>query len=463
MPRPYVRNIVCIVAAFSLGCLFQLYLFSAGAQPAQIAGSDNHAWSLGCVDETPGSSNQRAAPSGVGAPRMEEISKDFVDCSIAQGSLLRVAPTQSLNLSRLHTGSSFSGVLLRPLYGQDREAVPVGSRIQLVVEKVEREKRTENAARKVLSRLWNPLSTKPAAYSVVFRSAVLVLPDERTLPASVSFGRMFNSSQARARSKPASSASESSGEQLQNGTKGTQTLAESPSTKGKAAGNHRQILILKLENPIDLRLPREVMPPATDKQGTVAGNFRARVSLLTQLSASLSREGDWFRARLVEPLQIDGTLVPEGSLFEGRVNRRTPPRRLRRPGTLFVNFERVVPPTGLPIVISSSIVSVETDRRARPKLDSEGMLRGRAPGVAAFAVDVGVSYLSGKLVDDLLEEGIKAAAAGISTESAASIGRYFGVATGLCLFLVRRGNDVSLEQYSEFEVSFKPQAQPLTR
>jgi hypothetical protein len=91
------------------------------------------------------------------------------------------------------------------------------------------------------------------------------------------------------------------------------------------------------------------------------------------------------------------------------------------------------------------------------------MLHGRAPGVASFAVDVGVSYLSGKLVDDLLEEGIKAAAAGISTESAASIGRYFGVATGLCLFLMRRGNDVSLEQYSEFEVSFKPQAKPLTR
>jgi hypothetical protein len=130
---------------------------------------------------------------------------------------------------------------------------------------------------------------------------------------------------------------------------------------------------------------------------------------------------------------------------------------------LFVNFERIVPPTGPPIAISSSIVGVETDRRAVPKLDSEGMLRGRAPGVAAFAVDVGVSYLSGKLVDDLLEEGIKAAAAGISTESAASIGRYFGVATGLCLFLIRRGNDVSLEQYSEFEVSFKPQAKPLTR
>ena len=90
------------------------------------------------------------------------------------------------------------------------------------------------------------------------------------------------------------------------------------------------------------------------------------------------------------------------------------------------------------------------------------MLHGRPPGVASFAIDVGVSYLSGKIIDDLLEEGIKAAAAGITTESAASIGRYFGVGTGLCLLLIRRGNDVSLEQYSEFEVSFKPQGKSLT-
>ena len=463
MQRRFARNMVCLLV-IALACLFQVQLSSGEAQPVPIACSDPHAQSFGrdIADQIPHSASKQLAPSGVSVPQVEEISKDFADSSIAQGSLLRVAPTQPLNLSRLRPGSSFSGVLLRALFSQDLEAVPVGSRIQLVVEKVEKQKRTGNAFREFLNRLWNPLSTKPTTFSVVFRSAVIVLPDERTLPASVSFGRVFNSGETRARTKGVSSARESSGKQPQNRAKGTQTLVESVSTE---KADHRQILILRLENPIDLRLPREVMlsNSARDTQATVAGNFLARVSLLTQLSASQSREGDSFRARLVEPLQIDGTLIPEGSHFEGRVNRRVPPRRLRRPGTLFVNFERIVLPTGLPIAISSSIVSLETDRRAAPKLDSEGMLRGRAPGVAAFAVDVGVSYLSGKLVDDLLEEGIKAAAARISTESAASIGRYFGVATGLCLFLMRRGNDVSLEQYSEFEVSFKPQAKPLTR
>ena len=465
MQRLFVRNIVRFLETLSLGCLFQLQLFSGEVQPAPIAFSNDHTQSFG-RDIVDRADLQPTAPDISAPPQLAppiEVSEDFLDATIAEGSLLRVAPTQPLSLSRLRPGSSFSGVLLRPLYSQDREAVPEGSRIELVVDKIEREKGTQHATREFLSRLWNPMSSKAPALSVVFRSAVLVLPDERTLSANVSFGRMFNSVQTRARSQHAASISGLPGEQPQNEAKGTQTLVGAVS-KGKDAGNHRQILILKLENPIDLRLLREAKPTTstTEKQAGLAGNLRARVSLLTRLSASLSREGDLFRARLVEPLQIDGTLVPEGSLFEGRVNRRKPPRRLRRPGRLFVNFERIVPPTGLPIVISSSIVSVETDRRAVAKLDSEGMLHGRPPGVASFAIDVGVSYLSGKIIDDLLEEGIKAAAAGITTESAASIGRYFGVGTGLCLLLIRRGNDVSLEQYSEFEVSFKPQGKSLT-
>jgi hypothetical protein len=126
-----------------------------------------------------------------------------------------------------------------------------------------------------------------------------------------------------------------------------------------------------------------------------------------------------------------------------------------------VSFERIVTPSGQPIVINSSLISVESDRRARITLDSEGMVRGRAPGVAALAMDFGRSYLSGKIVDDLIEEGVKAAMAGITSEKAASIGRYFGIGTGLCLFLVRRGRDASLEQYSELEVILKPRLEQL--
>jgi len=74
------------------------------------------------------------------------------------------------------------------------------------------------------------------------------------------------------------------------------------------------------------------------------------------------------------------------------------------------------------------------------------------------AIDVGLSYVFGKVLDDLLEEGIKAFVTGVTSESAASISRYFGIGAGVCLLLARRGRDVTLEEYSEFEVSFRRQA-----
>jgi hypothetical protein len=193
----------------------------------------------------------------------------------------------------------------------------------------------------------------------------------------------------------------------------------------------------------------------SESHNGLPNNSTAKLCLLTRLSASQNRKGDSVQARLVEPVQLDGKVIPEGSSFEGRVVQQRAPRRLRRTGSLFVNFERIVTPSGLSIPINSSFIGIEFDRRERIRMDSEGMLYGSRPGLAAYAVDLGISYAAGKIIDDLIEEGIKAAVAGATSETAASIGRYFGMATGVSLFLMRRGRDVTLEQYSEFEVTFK--------
>jgi hypothetical protein len=380
--------------------------------------------------------------------------------SVPQGALLRVMPKESLSLSRLKSGSLISGTLLRPLYCQDREVVPVGSQIQLVVEKSEKHRHRRKRTREFAARVWNPLSTEKVAYSIVFRSAGLELPDGRTAAMNISFGRLLRFVKIQPRPSKDTVVLEPAGKQTNRG-EGIQSTRSTPRLeKGKQSGT----LILRLESSLKLpKSPESEGHPGAEGPIAFSENSAARLSLLSSLSATGNHEGDWFQARLVEPLQLDGKLISEGSLFEGRVTRRTAPRRLRRAGSLFVNFERIVTPSGQPIPINSSLISVEADRKARLRLDSEGMLRGRAPGVAAFAVDLGMSYLSGKIVDDLIEEGIKAAVAGITTEKAASIGRYFGIGTGVCLFLMRRGRDVSLEQYSEFEVSIKPRLERLSR
>ena len=69
--------------------------------------------------------------------------------------------------------------------------VPVGSQIQLVVEKIENIRHTRKWAREFVARVWNPLSTEKIAYSIVFRSAGLELPDGRIAALNVSFGRLL--------------------------------------------------------------------------------------------------------------------------------------------------------------------------------------------------------------------------------------------------------------------------------
>jgi hypothetical protein len=420
MQKSFPHSILRKLWFLSLPLLFQLQVFPASDRRAEID-------SLGFVD-SPSADSSDAPSSAFGASR---------EASIPQGALLRVRPNALPSLSRLRSGSLVSGTLLRSLYCQDREIVPVGSQIELIVETIEKNPPTRKRAREFAARLWNPLSQGEAAYSVVFRSAALKLPDGRTAAMNVSFGRLLRL--AKIQAKPSKETAVPQDADKQSGT-----------------------LILRLESALNLpQFPEAEGLAAAQSHIALSENSAARLCLLSPLSATRNREGERFQARLVEPLQFDANLIPEGSLFEGRITRRRAPRRLRRPGSLFVSFERIVTPSGQPILIHSSLISVESDRRARITLDSEGMVRGRAPGVAALAMDLGMSYLSGKIVDDLIEEGVKAAMAGITSEKAASIGRYFGIGAGLFFFLVRRGRDASLEQYSELEVILKPRLEQL--
>jgi len=52
---------------------------------------------------------------------------------------------------------------------------------------------------------------------------------------------------------------------------------------------------------------------------TLAAGTQAKIVLLGDLSASKSRPGDTFQARLVEPVRVGSVVeLPEGTLFEGK-------------------------------------------------------------------------------------------------------------------------------------------------
>jgi hypothetical protein len=96
---------------------------------------------------------------------------------------------------------------------------------------------------------------------------------------------------------------------------------------------------------------------------------RAKLIVDTEITSKLP-SGSAFQTKLTEPIFIHGqVLLPQGTIFQGRVE-TSHARRLMRPGSLFMTFERVVLPNGetQPVnlhLVSSESRAVKTDEEGR--------------------------------------------------------------------------------------------------
>src|SRR4029077_11702248 len=82
-----------------------------------------------------------------------------------------------------------------------------------------------------------------------------------------------------------------------------------------------------------------------------------KILLLGDVSASKSKPGDMVQARLLEPVLLNSRLLlPAGTLFEGKVVKRTPPRWGSRSGSLFLTFDGLTLPGGSFIPIAASLM-----------------------------------------------------------------------------------------------------------
>jgi hypothetical protein len=188
---------------------------------------------------------------------------------------------------------------------------------------------------------------------------------------------------------------------------------------------------------------------------TLAAGTETKLALLKRLSASKSRPGDSFKAILAEPLRLSsGEIVPEGSLFEGRVRKSTAPRWLSRPGSLYLTFDRLVLPTGASLPIAASVVGVETKRDSRMKVDSEGGLSGGSPGKKRLLIDLGVGFGFAKIADDSFQLIAEALVPTATDASTAGTARLIGMAVGGVFFIKRRGRDVVLPLYTMIDIRF---------
>jgi hypothetical protein len=288
---------------------------------------------------------------------------------------------------------------------------------------------------RIIVRAFNPLEkNQPPQYRVTLDSAELLQPSGAWAAVDVSVVR---AGAAVIVSPKGNGSTPKHGE----------TQGQAPGSKNKAA----QTMLLRLSSEFSLSAALDTTSVQSESAPRA---HRARAYLLTRLSASESHEGDTFQAQLAEPVRVGDRVFAPGSLLEGTVVRRTPPRILSRAGKLHLRVDQITAQDGKTLDVSGTLSGAEADAQAHFFLDEEGTLRGRKPGITNGLVDLGMSYALGKVSDDLAETPIRALGASMSDAAVANAARYVGLAGALTFLVTRHGRDVQLPKYAEIEIDF---------
>lgn len=175
---------------------------------------------------------------------------------------------------------------------------------------------------------------------------------------------------------------------------------------------------------------------------------RVTLSLLSAVSSKSPADSP-FQARLDSPLVQEGHLMlPQGTLFEGHIQTRSA-RRLMRPGSMFMTFDRIILPNGATQRIDLHIMDAAT---TAVKADSEGRLHP-ALSKKRLAIQLGGTALTAKFADDLAELA-GGAAVGAGTA------RLVGAGAAATFFVLQKGREVKLNAGDRLEVEFGRSHEP---
>jgi hypothetical protein len=347
-------------------------------------------------------------------------------------TLLRAVFPGHKSWGRVESGTVLEGRLSVPLYSGEQILAPADSVVRITVNSAEKIREPLGFWRKsgrAIVRAFNPLETShPAEYRVELSAADLLIPTGEVRPLDV---RVLRASWG--------------------------VMVQPKSGSLKSAGAERRKS--KAENILLMSLPRTAVSSVPAGHGLAPVNtdgeqHSGRAFMLTGLRASTNHEGDTFRAQLAEPVRVGSRMFAPGTIVEGTVVRRVPPRMLSRAGKLYLRVDRIVPAEEEPLRVRGSLSAAEADGRSRFALDEEGTLHGRKPGMLNGLVDVGYAYFLGKVSDDIAETPIRAIGATMSDAAVANAARYVGLGSSLVFLITRHGRDVSLPKYALIEIDF---------
>lgn len=357
------------------------------------------------------------------------------------GLYIKVLLGNSVKMSKLKPGDVVQGRLSRDVYSADRRMFAAGSRVRLTVDHLEKRRRAPNDHWPWVIQVFTP---RHENYPVFKTARVAQGEGETSLDVSlISVSRMreVHAQAKKDKSKQQSGAELGAVEVSKSNVKrpSTLTMVLEASGIGNAAGKDQNKVSAAPDS-----FPLETLPAGT----------QCKILLLGDVSASKSMPGDLVRAQLLEPVLLDSKVIlPAGSLFEGKVVKKTPPRWLSRAGSLYLAFTELTLAGGNRFPIAASLAGVELDANSHTRMDAEGRLRGEHPGKAWMAIHLGVSAGISKEVDDgvqLIVEAIVSTATDASTAGTSRI--VAGAASGLYM-VTRHGRDVVLPRFTELEIS----------
>jgi len=384
----------------------------------------------------------------------EQSSTGLQHPDLAQQSTVyvKVQLGKPVKVSALKPGDVIEGKLAQDVYSGDRELFAAGSQVHLTVDKLGRRRRVPNDHWPWVIKAFTP---RHENYPT-FQSATVSSPDGKDVALRVSLISINRETEIRAQIKTKKShAAALSGVPSNGASAGslpssdqTQSNNAEPATAGGRNGG--PFVTLEAANPAasgeGFALPGPVMLPA----GTMA-----KIILLGGVSASESRPGDSFQARLVEPVRLDSQVVlPEGTLLGGKVVRSTPPRVLSRAGSLLLAFTDLTLPGSTSIPALASVTAAELDQRSHTKIDLEGKLHGDRPGKLWMAINIGVTAGIAKEADDGTQLLVEALVSTATDASTAGTARIVGICASSLFLLTRHGRDVVLPRFTEMNVSF---------
>jgi hypothetical protein len=359
---------------------------------------------------------------------------------------VKVQLNHPVKLSKLKPGDVVEGKLARDVYSSDHELYTAGTPIRLTVDHLEKRRRTPDDHWPGVIKLFTP---RHENYPVFKTATISASPSgvggESTL-------QVLLISISRLREVHAQAKKKGSGPQAGNVEVGSSKAAE-PQKKTVAP-----MMVLEAFSTEDQGSETPTAAPSREPDfsslETLPAGTACKILLLGDVSASRSKPGDVVQARLIEPVLVGSRVVlPAGTLVEGKVVKKTPPRWASRAGSLALAFTGFTLPGGNLMPVAASLTGAELDRRSHTKIDPEGQLHGERPGKAWMAINLGVTAGVAKEADDTFQVIFEAIVSTATDASTAGTARIISSCASGIYMVSRKGRDVVVPRFTEMDIS----------